>query len=78
MPRGPKGEKRPADVIGGAGIMAGQDHLPSGAHNATSESCGTIASLALAAARAGLQYCELCTRLGASFPPGRFFVSPGR
>jgi len=28
MPRGPKGEKRPADVIGGAGIMVGRDHFP--------------------------------------------------
>jgi hypothetical protein len=28
MPRGPKDEKRPADVIGGAGIMVGRDHLP--------------------------------------------------
>jgi hypothetical protein len=28
MPRGPKGEKRSADVIGGAGIMVGRDHLP--------------------------------------------------
>jgi hypothetical protein len=28
MPRGPKGEKRPADVIGGVGIMVGRDYLP--------------------------------------------------